>query len=198
MARRLVAVPDTDEELVLLLGRLEEVLLALVPVESDDEPPPISLGAVAVAAVQNIRGAIVAAEHGPTAQLLGRGGTFELLPMRFVELDDVDLAALGAAVAALGMSLLPGGDEFTHELLAGFADDPARPSELVAGFARAHGLVDLAADADTWTVAGRIAGETGRVVLSAAEETAYQRVTDRALNMFFLNDPLVRFLYRGV
>jgi len=30
MAARLVAVPDTDEELLILLGRLEEVLLALV------------------------------------------------------------------------------------------------------------------------------------------------------------------------
>ncbi len=217
MAGRLVAVPDTDQELTQVLGRLEEVLLALVAVDADDEPAPAGLGTDALDAVQDIRGAVLAAERGPTAQLYASDGTFELIPVRFVELDEAQLAAVGEAVAALGLVLLPGGDEFAHDVLSGFAERGAahlclcdfphgaphlstdhQAAELVASFARAHGLVDLAPDADTWTLAGRLAGEASRVVLGIEEEAAYKRLTDRALAMFYLNDPLARFLYRGV
>jgi hypothetical protein len=197
MSKRLAAVPDTDEELLYILGRLEEVLLALVPVEPDDEPAPIGLGADALEAVQNIRSAVAAAERGPTVQLIASGGNFELIPVRFVELDDGELAAVGEAVAALGLALLPGGAEMAADVLAGFADDAAKPADLVADFARAHGLVDLAADDDTRALADRLPRENTRVVLTPSEEAAYQRLTERALAMFHLNDPLARFLYRG-
>lgn len=203
MSPRLVAVPDTDEELTHILGRLEEVLLHLVPVEPGDDPAPAGLGSAALKAVQDLRGAVLAADRGPTAQLYASNGSFELVPVRFVELDEADLAVTGEAVAALGLALLPTGDEFTHDVLKEFAGHDRgfvvqdRPEDLVASFARAHGLVDLAPDADTWTLAGRLAGETGRVVLTVDEEAAYKRLTDRALAMFHLNDPLARFMYRG-
>jgi len=122
MAGRLVAVPDTDQELTHLLGRLEEVLLALVAVEADDEPASAGLGTDALDAVQDIRGAVLAAERGPTAQLYASDGTFELIALRFVELDEAQLAAVGEAVADLGLALLPGGDEFAHDVLSGFAE----------------------------------------------------------------------------
>jgi hypothetical protein len=197
MARRLVALPDTDGELVFLLGRLEEVLLALAPIDADDEAPADALGPVALQAAQNIRAGVLAAERRATAQLFAAGGTFELVPVRVVDLDESDLAALGAAVAAFGSALLPAGDGFTAEVLAGFAHDRAQPAQLVAGFARAHGLLDMAADGDTLSLAARTAGAAGAVVLSAAGEAAYERLTDRALAVFHGNDPLARFLYRG-
>jgi hypothetical protein len=197
MARRLVALPDTDGELAFLLGRLEEVLFALAPFDTDDEAPPDALGAVALEAAQHIRAAVQAAERRPTAQLFAPGGTFEMIPVRVVDLDENDLASVGAAVAALGAALLPAGDEFTAEVLSDFSDDRVQPGQLVAGFARAHGLIDMAANGDTLTLAARTAGDASPVVLSAAEAAAYERLTDRALAVFYDNDFLARFLYRG-
>jgi hypothetical protein len=187
-----------DGELTYLLGRLEEVLLHLVPVEPDDEPAPAGLDAAALEAIQDIRGAVLAVERGPAAQLYAFGGTFGLVPLRFVEVEEVDLAAVGEAVAALGLTQLHAGNEWACEVLACLTGRSG-PAELVAIFARAHGLVDADADADadTLTLARRLAGETGRVVLTVDEEAAYKRLTDRALAMFHHNDPLARFVYRG-
>ena len=72
-----------------------------------------------------------------------------------------------------------------------------KSTELVAGFARAHGLLDLAPDDDTRQLAELVEGRTGRLVLTVDQEAAYRRLTDRALAMFHLSDPLARFLYRG-
>jgi len=159
MAARLVAVPDSDGELTHDLGRLEEVLLQLQPYEPDDDPAPLGLGADALAALQRILGAILAAERNPTAKLLASGGTFELIPLRFVDLDDGDLGAVGEAVAALGLALLPGGDEFAEDVLREFVDDRRKeqPGDLVASFARAHGVIDLAPDDDTRLLAAKVA-----------------------------------------
>ena len=196
MPARLAAVPDTEGEVIWLLGRLEEVLLHLAPVDADDEPPPLAVGAAALEAVQNIGGAVAAAERRPTVQLFAPGGTFELVPLLFVDLDAADLAVVGAAVAALGAAL-SAGHELIVDVLGCFADDPTAPEQLVAGFARTHGLLDLAADADTWALAGRLAGEGRPVVLNSAQQAAYERLTERAIALFHLNDPLARFLYRG-
>jgi len=194
---RLVAVPDTDEELTHHLGRLEEVLLQLQPYEPDEEPAPLGLGADALAALQRMLGIVLAVERAATPELVASGGTFELIPLRFIELEDGDLAAVGEAIAALGLALLPGGDEMAADVLREFAERNEEPSALVAAFARAHGLLDLAADDDTRRLAERMAGQTGRLLLTVEEEQAYKRLTERALAMFHLNDPLARFLYRG-
>jgi len=194
---RLVAVPDTDGELTTSLGRLEEVLLQLQPYEAGDDPAPLGLGEVALEALQRILGRVLAAERGPTPELIASGGTFELIPVRFVELDNGDLGAIGQTIAALGLALLPGGEEAAAEVLREFIDDREQPSDLVASFARAHGLLDLAPDDDARLLAAVTEGKTGRVLLTVDEERAYKRLTDRVLAMFHLNDPLARFLYRG-
>ena len=196
MGLRLVAVPDTDGELAHDLSRLEEVLLHLQPYEADDETAPLGLGAVALDALQRILGTVLAAKRGPTPELIASGGTFELIPVHFVELDDDGLAAVGEAIAALGLALLPAGDEMAAEVLREFVDEREQPSDLVARFARAHGLLDLAPDEDTRLLAAVIDGKVGWVFLTIEEERAYKRLTERMLAMFHLNDPLARFLYR--
>jgi hypothetical protein len=198
VTRRLVALPDTDGEAALLLGRLEEVLLALAPVDDDDETPPGDLGQLAVEAVRNVGAAVRAAERGRHAPTFAADGTFELVPLIFADLDDRDVDRLGAAVAALSAALSPVGDERSREILSSFAGDPAQTTRLVAGFDRVLRLVNAAADADTWLLAARLVHAPGPVVLSGAEEAAYRRLTERALSVFHDNDPLIRFLYRGI
>jgi len=75
-------------------------------------------------------------------QLFASGGTFELVAVHF---DDHDLAAAGETIAALGLALLPPGDDDAASVLSDFTDDREQPSDLVASFARSHGLLDLAA-----------------------------------------------------
>jgi hypothetical protein len=193
---RLVAVPDTDGELAHHLGRLEEVLLQHQPYNDEDDPAPAGLGPDALEALRRILGAVLAAERTPAVQLLGAAGTFELIPLRVLDLDSGDLATDGQAIAALGQALLV--DELVSEVLREFSAGPHdAPTDLVASFARAHGILDLAPDDDTRTLAAIVAAGTSPVVLTSDQEGAYQRLTGRALAMFHLNDPLARYLYRG-
>ncbi|MDP9074807.1 MAG: hypothetical protein M3N98_11660 [Actinomycetota bacterium] len=200
MSTRLIAIPDTDGELVHLLGGLEEVLLHLVPGEDehhDDTDLPAGLGIAALAAVQAVSATVAAAERHPAAELYASDSRLELIALRFVELDEAELAALSAAVAGLAMAVAAGHD-FVAEVLSSFADAAAAmPCDLVAGFYRAHRLLDVTADLDTAVLADRLAGATGPVVLKPAEQAAYNTITDRAVVVFHLNDPLARFLYRG-
>jgi hypothetical protein len=194
----LVAIPDTYGELLHLLARLEDILLGLVPLEPDDEPAPIGLGRDALEAVQTIWSAISRKEGDDTLQLFASDGRFELVPVRFVELEEAHLAAVSQAVTVLRLALLGAGDDLTADVLREFSDDsPDGPGTLVAGIARAHALLDLDADSDSWLLYERLACQTGRVVLSPIEEDAYKRVTDRVLEAFHVRDPLARFVYRG-
>jgi hypothetical protein len=194
----LVAIPDTDGELLHLLRGLEDVLLALVPFEPDDQPAPIGLGPDALEAVQRIWSAVSGAERGDTPELIASDGRFELVPLRFVKVEEAHLAAVSQAVTVLRLELLPAGDEYTADVLREFSDDtPDGPGALVAGIARAQALIDLDADNDSWLLHERIADQTGRVVLSPIEEAAYKRLTDRVLEAFHVRDPLARFVYRG-
>ena len=167
---RLVAVPDTDGELAHALAVLEEVLLQLQPYEADEPPAPLGLGAEVLDALERIQGTISAAERSAGPVLMAAGGTFELVGVRFVHLDDTDLATVGEAIAALGLGLVRDGDEVIADVLGEFVEGPGTPGALVASFAQAHGLIDLAADQDTrsrpttarWCSASRRSGPTGR------------------------------------
>jgi hypothetical protein len=198
MTKRLSALPDTEGEVAHHLGRLEEVLIHLQPYDADNEPAPADLGTDALDALGSILGAVLAAERTPAVQLLGSAGTFELIPLRFVTLDDADLATVGQAIAALGRALLPAGDELAAAALREFTAQSEAAADLVASFAQAHGLLDLAPDDDTRTLASLIVSRSDPVILTSDQEAAYERLTGRALAMFHLNDPLARFLYRGI
>lgn len=198
--RRLVAVPDTDGELVALLGVLEEILISLGPLEHEDWHAPASpLGdGRALEALWRAICRLVEAERWPAPQPLAPDGRFELVPVRFLTLDGSDLAVMAQAIAALGQATLPGANEFVADVLAEHAArGRQRPGELVAGAAQAHGLLDLAADVDTVLLARRLAGASGPVVLTPPELAAYERLTKRVLAMFHPGDPLAPFLYRG-
>ncbi len=197
MMDRLRVLPDTDGEVAHHLGRLEEVLLQLQPYDDEDDPAPAGLGPDALEALRRILGAVLPAERIPAVQLLGAAGTFELVPLRVLDLDPADLVTVGQAIAALGHALLDR-NELVSEVLREFSVGPHQaPSDLVESFARAHGVLDLAADDDTRALAALIAAGPGPVVLSSDQEAVYERLTGRALAMFHLNDPLARFLYRG-
>jgi hypothetical protein len=199
---RLVAVPDTDGELLALLGVLEQVLTSLGPFDDDPEdsrPPASPLGdGLALDALRRVISGLATAERSPAPQPVAPDGRFELVPLRFLTLDAADLVVIAEAVAGLGRATLPGVDEFVAEVLAEYASDRRqRPAELVAGAARAHGLLDLRANADTVLLAERLARGSGPIVLTPPELAAYERTTERVLAMFHGGDPLARFLYGG-
>jgi hypothetical protein len=195
---RVVAIPDTEGELLHLLGRLEAVLLALAVFEADDPPPAVGLGPDALAAVRRASSAIAQAERAPTPQLFAADGLFELVPLRFVELQEVDLARIAQAVTILRLVLLPAGDELVADALRSIAGyKPKETGTLVADFARSHALLDRDGDDDTRLLQERLAGETGRVVLTATEEFAYRAVTGRVLEAFHIRDTPSTWQYRG-
>lgn len=198
-AERLVAVPDTDGELYALLSNLEEILIALLPGE-DEEPWGLrALDGPARDAAGELVVAVARAERAEAAMPLAPDGLFELVPLRFVTIDETALADVGEALVTIGRALLPGGDLDIAEIVRSYAEHlDAKPHELLADVARAHGLLDLAPDADTELLAGRLSAGGGRVVLTAAEMLAYQRLTERVLGMFHIGDPLARFMYRGL
>jgi len=184
MTHRLVAIPNTNGELARDLGRLKELLLVLQPYEADDQPAPPGLALVALEALQRIRSTVLAAVRRPAPELMGSDGTMELMPVHFAELDDADLAVVGEAVAALRVALPSGARQSVVAALRQGIDLREQPADLVAKFANAHGLLDLRADDDTRMLADLVDGHTGNLVLTVAEEQAYNRLTDRLLAMF--------------
>ncbi len=195
---RLVVVPDTDGDLADALSILEEVLLQLQPHEPDDDPAAPQLGAAELQALGRVARRVYAAEHADdTPSLHTPDGTLEYLPLRFITLLGEDLDNLGAAIAALGAALLPGGDSYAAEALANFVQGRQTPQDLIVRFAQAHAVLDLAVDDDMVLLAHTLIDKTGRVVLTAEQDHAYRRYTDRVLALNF-NAPLDRYLYRGL
>jgi len=182
--------------LAFVLGRLEEVLLALQPFEAEDAPAPPDLGREALVAVEDLVMAVLEAERLPAVELVAPDGEFRLVPLRLVRLGEQQVV-VATALAAVGRALLPGGDAWVAEVLSDMRRDGEDVAELVASAARGHGLLDLAEDDDTRLLAGLLAGREGSLVLDVTAYGAYRRVTERALAMFHLNDPLARFVYRG-
>ena len=192
---RWVVVPDTDGELTGTLATLEEVLLLLQPVDESEEALP-NAGPEELHALQHVCMRLFAAEQSGTAQLYGADGSFELVPLHFFQLLEEDLAAVGRAVAQLGTALLPGGEIEMREALHHFARHGQTREDLVASFAQAHGVLDLAADDDSVLLLETLAPERGRVVLDQAQDEAYHRFTERFLALH-PDDTLQRFLFRG-
>jgi len=188
---------DSAGELAADLGRLQQVLLCLQADEAYVEAAPLGLGAPAVAAVRRLWGAIVAAEKGSPTQLFDSRGEFELIPVRFVLLDEGDVEVVGVAVTGLAVALLPGGDEVVAAVMREFVDSHRgeQPLDVVANLVRALCVIALPSDNDTWLLASRLTGIGGRVVLDAREDGAYQRLTGRVTAIFHIPDPVSRVLY---
>jgi hypothetical protein len=194
---RMCLVPDLGDDLAPTLTLAGELFTGLDAIadEGTELPMPATLvarvgrqgrpWAAAGAAAVRLRDAIAPTQRaraGP-APLYAPGGQHEHGPLRFVQVDPDDLAAIGAAVAALGEDLArnPSGDagslldEHAHRGLHQWKT----AADLVEQLARVHGLLDLAWTDDVALLYDRIAGTEGNVVLYDAEEAAYQRTTGR-------------------
>ena len=202
-SERTVGVPDTDGELAMWLGRLEDLLISVTAFDDhadtgwDPLAAPLGNGA-ALIAHQRILGAVLDAERTPTPVLLAPDGRFELVPIRFITVAPADLNMVAAALAAFGRSTLPGGDELVADALADHAaSHRLTVAELIAGCARSHGLLDLIPHSDTKLLADRPLSARDRVVLTREEHNAYVLITHRIIAMFHVDDPFAHFLYRG-
>jgi len=209
---RLVVLPDLDRDLTAALGEVEELLLTLGWQETGDPDdlvthPPALGGGVALQALRRVADTVRPTQTDPDTstgpRLLGPDGRYEHVPLRFVRVRAADIEALCAAAAALGN---PARSEAVTDALqmhaAHRAQDRRFPdpvAALVALVARVAGVLDLEWTTDAELLRARLepaAGDTaGDVVLTPAEETAYQRLVTRFTGMWTLGDPVDRFTY---
>ncbi len=135
-------------------------------------------------------------------RLLGPDGRYEHVPLRFVRVREADIDALSSAAAALGKPVRTEAVSDALRLHAGHRaldrEFPDPDAALVALVAPVAGVLDLEWTRDTELLRARLdqpVDAAGDVVLTAAEETAYQRVMTRFNRMWTLADPVDRFAY---
>ncbi|HEV7826754.1 MAG TPA: hypothetical protein VGP02_17815 [Mycobacteriales bacterium] len=194
-ARRRCAVPDLGSELTTAMTAVEELFVALGMAAKFGQllvplPAPLAGGAALGAAVR-IAWAVAPTQSVRTTvrpRLLGPDGRCPHTSLRFVDVSPADLDILGAAAVALGHCLLPGSG---HGEVAALVAEHARARDTTAGalvteLARLHGLLDLAWTGDVELLDVRMteAGAVGVLVLSSAEEAAYQRTAARFAAMW--------------
>jgi hypothetical protein len=191
---RVVLMPDLGEDLARAMARLEESLLILRAAEKDGAvlPGPLAGGA-ALGALRRLWQALAPTQGRRAAAAWHAGrlyspGRDELVPLRLVDIDPIDVATLSAAAAVLGRSLIAGSlpDEGRTDgspIDGGAVRAALEPdgAELVAVAAGISGLLDLADTGDTILLRERLAaaGLGADVVLTPVEERAYQATTDR-------------------
>ncbi len=208
---RVVVLPDLDKEFTAALGEIEELLLTLRWQETGDPDDlvvhsPALGGGVALQALRRVADTVgltqTDPETGSGPGLLGPDGRYEHVPLRFVRVRAADVDALSAAAAALGE---PGRAEAVTDALRLHAGHRAQDRQfpdpvaaLVALVARVAGVLDLEWTRDAEMLRDRLdrpVDAAGDVVLTAAEETAYQRVVARFNRMWTLADPVDRLTY---
>jgi len=134
-------------------------------------------------------------------RLLGPDGRYEHVPLRFVRVRAADVGALSAAAAALGKPARTEAVSDALRLHAGHRaldrEFPDPDAALVALVAPVAGVLDLEWTRHAELLRARLEQpvDAGDVVLTAAEETAYQRVITRFNRMWTLADPIERFTY---
>jgi len=135
-------------------------------------------------------------------RLLGPDGRYEHVPLRLVRVREADIDALSSAAAALGKPVRTEAVSDALRLHAGHRaldrEFPDPDAALVALVAPVAGVLDLEWTRDTELLRarlGRPVDAAGDGVLTAAEETAYQRVMTRFNRMWTLADPVDRFAY---
>ncbi len=208
---RVVVLPDLDTEFTAALGEVEELLLTLRWQETGDPDDlvvhPAALGGgVALQALRRVADTVRPTQTDPDTwtggRLLGPDGRYEHVPLRFVRVRAADIDALSAAAAALGEPVRTEAVTDALRLHAGHRPQdrqfPNPDAALVALAARVAGVLDLEWTRDAELLRARLdrpLGAAGDVVLTAAEETAYQRVITRFNRMWTLADPAERFTY---
>jgi hypothetical protein len=182
-------VPDLGEALTSALMATEEMFVAVgMAVKfgglATPLPPPLH-GRAALGAAVRVAWAVAPTQSGPgrvLPRLLAPDGRTHHAPLRFVELDPTDLEVLGAAASSLGRCLLPGAgmEELGAVLEQHAAARDTTVGALVFQLARLHGLLDLEWTDDVDMLHTRIsAAGSSDVVLTSAEEAAYQRTAGR-------------------
>jgi hypothetical protein len=197
--QRTVAVPDLGDEIVLVGDDLAQALVALVdedlePTDSDGDValPSVLVDGFGVEALDRIWAVVRPTQELTSPRLLSPDRRTSHGRISFVTLDAEDLLALGDAVRALGAGYVRGEPRIT-ELLTTFADTAppqaaggTTPADIIASFARWHGLLDLAWTPDAALLQQQIPaeGDVVEVVLDAAGEAAYLRLAARFASMW--------------
>jgi len=158
---------------------------------------------VALQALRRVADTVRPTQTNPEAWTGGRvlrpDGRYEHTPLRFIRLRAADIAALSAAAAALGEPVRS--DEVAEALRMHAAHRPVDPraadpvTGLVSLVSRVAGLLDLAWTEDAELLRARLEHTAGDVVLTVAEEAAYQRTVTRLNGIWALGSGLDRFSY---
>ena len=205
-------IPDLDDELCEVLRQVEEALLTLATWEADPDEPanlPAPLARrEALQALDRVQTIVDPTQSrydqaASPGRLLGPDGRYEHRPLRLAAIDQDDLATLTAAAQLLGRALATAPHSELAEALAAGAEaaapvygPPPEPVELIEGLARALGVLDLEPTDDTARLTAILTtAGAGDVVLSPADEAAYQRLADRFNGMWTSSSGLDRFLY---
>jgi hypothetical protein len=159
-------------------------------------PGPIA-DRVALHAYHRVQDVLARHRRQPRGRLLGPDGRYDHLPLLLVELPDADLEVLDGALQALNRALA-GHEPDLAELLADVADAwRTTAAELVGDYSRVMAVLALSPDDDTRRLAGRLAARAtdDDLVLTMAEEAAYQRLATRLNLLLAAGDPIARYLY---
>jgi hypothetical protein len=195
-------VPDLGDELTSALGQVEELLLTLAVWESEDGaelPIPFARGR-ALTALQDVAEAVRPTqsrdEREPVpGRLLAPDGRYEHLPLRFVRIDSSQLDVLEHAAQLLAG---PSGHADLTDALSEHAEaHRTTPRDLAGGLSRAVSVLTMAWDDDVRALRDAVTAHPSAtdVVLSPAEEAAYQRVAERLNRLWSYGSGVDRFLY---
>ncbi len=191
MPTRPILLPDLDAELTTAMIHIEEVLRAIADREDDPDDGPARLPApladqAALRALHRLWDAIAptqgdhARKAGNHQTIYAPDGRYEHIPLRVARVNQVDIHTMTAAARFLNDHAV---DWCVHESLDQIASmyDYRNAKELASTAARFTALLDMRPhDPDSHALIRVLSAarrRAQRIVLTPAEETAYQRVT---------------------
>jgi hypothetical protein len=151
MNTRRVVVPDLGDAVIEVVSDLTEMLIALVDETLESELPSVLADGFGLEALDRIWVLLKPTQERTAPRLFAPEWRAEYLRLSVVELDAADLATMGEAIRALGAGLLTGDPQITGALVDFAAAAPpaavagTTPADMIASFARLHGLLDTGA-----------------------------------------------------